>query len=160
MLIRIFLIVFSLLLLACQQNPVDQFEPESLTNDYIHFESGQVRPLAITDDQQFLLATNTPSRTLDIFALNQNEPQWINSIPVGIDPVSVVTKGNYAWVVNHISDNMTVVELAPEPRVLHSIPLGDEPRDLIIAGEKKQYLYVVTAPQRSASPRLFTARFA
>src|SRR3981189_3529993 len=66
------------------------------------FESGQVRPLAITPDKKFLLAVNTPDAKLEIFKINGSALDHRASVPVGLEPVSVAVRNNgEAWVVNH-----------------------------------------------------------
>src|SRR3954464_8924136 len=74
------------------------------------FESGQVRPLAITPDRKFLLAVNTPDAKLEIFRIKNDgleQPAWF---PVGLEPVSVAVRNNgEAWVVNHLSDSVSIV---------------------------------------------------
>ena len=40
-----------------------------------------------------------------------------------------------AWVVNHVSDSVSVVELNDKSsRVKHTLLVGDEPRDIVFAG--------------------------
>ena len=75
-------------------------------------ESGQVRPLAITPDRKFLLAVNTPDAKLELFKITNGGLEHRASIPVGLEPVSVaVRNGEEAWVVNHLSDSVSVIEL-------------------------------------------------
>jgi Asp-tRNA(Asn)/Glu-tRNA(Gln) amidotransferase A subunit family amidase len=60
-----------------------------------------------------VLVCNTAAATLDVFNISGASPVLIGSIPVGLDPVSVrAFDANQAWVVNHISDSVSVVDLA------------------------------------------------
>jgi YVTN family beta-propeller protein len=50
------------------------------------------------------------------------------------------------WVVNHLSDSVSVVDVAADPpRVVRTLLIGDEPRDVIFAGPRD--------PRRSAGGR-------
>src|SRR5690242_19384198 len=74
------------------------------------FESGQVRPLAITPDKAYLLAVNTPDAKLEIFKITPTGLDRRASVPVGLEPVAVAVRNNgEAWVVNHVSDSVTIV---------------------------------------------------
>ena len=72
------------------------------------FESGQVRPLALSPDGQRLYAVNTPDHRLEIFAVQANGLVWMESVPVGMEPVAVAARTNgEVWVVNHRSEEHT-----------------------------------------------------
>jgi YVTN family beta-propeller protein len=104
--------------------------------DFTHFEAGQVHPLAITPDGQRLLAVNTPDDRLVVFDLSTDTPSRIAEIPVGLEPVSVAALSNTeAWVVNQLSDNVSVVDLSTL-NVRASIRVGDEPSDVVFASGK------------------------
>jgi YVTN family beta-propeller protein len=101
---------------------------------FVNFESPQVSPIAITPSGATLLAVNTADNRLEIFALSRGTPVHVKSVPVGLDPVSVRVRNNTeAWVVNHISDSISVVDL-PSGRVVRTITVGDEPADVVFAG--------------------------
>jgi YVTN family beta-propeller protein len=56
------------------------------------------------------------------------------SIPVGLDPVSVRARSSgQAWVVNHVSDSVSVVDLALG-QVVATLATDDEPCDVVFAG--------------------------
>src|SRR5262245_15888055 len=77
------------------------------TNDFLHFESGHVHPLAMTPDGSRLLAVNTADARLTVFSLTGPAPARIAEIPVGLEPVSVAVRNDQeAWVVNHLSDDI------------------------------------------------------
>src|SRR3954465_8533719 len=76
------------------------------------FESGQVRPLALSPDRQHLFAVNTPDNRLEIFRVQSNRLIHTASIPVGVEPVAVAARTDHeVWVVNHLSDSVSVIEL-------------------------------------------------
>ena len=77
------------------------------------FESGQVRPLALSPNGQLLYAVNTPDNRLEIFAVRPYGLQHRASIPVGLEPVAVAARSDdEVWVVNHLSDSVSVVALS------------------------------------------------
>src|SRR5215471_9951177 len=113
------------------------------------FESGQVRPLGITPDKKFLLAVNTPDAKLEIFKIMPNGLDYRTSVPVGLEPVSVAVRSNdEAWVVNHLSDSVSVVRFSDDGRggaVVRTLLVGDEPRDVVFAGPGKTRAFITTA---------------
>jgi DNA-binding beta-propeller fold protein YncE len=104
--------------------------------DFIEFESGPVRPLAMSPDGTRLFAVNTPDARLEIFAIGTGGIAKIGSVPVGLEPVAVAARTNgEVWVVNHLSDSVSIVDVAASPpRVVRTLLVGDEPRDVVFAG--------------------------
>ena len=102
---------------------------------FIEFESGQVRPIAISPDGQTLFAVNTPNGTLEVFSLTAGMPAFRYRVAVGLEPVAVAARNNQeVWVVNHVSDSVSVVSLNGTPHVIRTLLVGDEPRDIVFAG--------------------------
>src|SRR5262249_10847528 len=102
---------------------------------FVEFESGQVRPLAISPDRQTLFAVNTPNGTLEAFDLSSGLPVFQYRVPVGLEPVAVAVRSiSELWVVNHLSDSVSIVSLAGTPHVTRTLLVGDEPRDIVFAG--------------------------
>jgi YVTN family beta-propeller protein len=102
--------------------------------DFVHFESGHVRPAAMTPDGNRLLVVNTPDNRLTVFSLTDTVPIRIAEIPVGMEPVSVAALDNgTAWVVNQLSDDVSIVDLTTM-HVRATIRTGDEPQDVVFAG--------------------------
>ncbi len=101
----------------------------------VNFESAHVHPLELTADGNLLLAVNTADARLEVFTIDaQARPVASGSIAVGIDPVSVRARnGNEVWVVNQLSDTISIVDLASR-RVRASIATGDKPADVVFAG--------------------------
>ncbi|HXJ68173.1 MAG TPA: hypothetical protein VNM39_04655, partial [Verrucomicrobiae bacterium] len=54
-------------------------------NDFVHFESGQVHPLAMTPDGRRLLAVNTADDQLAVFNVTGGAPVLVAEIPVGLE---------------------------------------------------------------------------
>ena len=103
--------------------------------DFIAFESGHVRPLALSADGTKLFAVNTPNNTLEVFNVTPAGLQLAARVPVGLEPVAVaVRNASEVWVVNHLSDSVSVVSLQGTPRVVRTLLVGDEPRDIVFAG--------------------------
>src|SRR5262245_53032274 len=105
------------------------------------FESGQVRPLALSPSGKFLFAVNTPDDRLEVFRIEGHGLQHRASIPVGLEPVAVAARSDdEVWVVNHLSDSISVVELTEGGnggRVVRTLLVGDEPRDIVFGGPGK-----------------------
>jgi DNA-binding beta-propeller fold protein YncE len=112
---------------------------------FIEFESGQVRPLAISSDRTKLFAVNTPNNTLEIFSITSEGLSLRARVPVGLEPVAVAARNDdEVWVVNHLSDSVSVVDLTPAPRVTRTLLVGDEPRDIVFAGSPSR-AFITTA---------------
>src|SRR5262249_57813502 len=104
---------------------------------FVEFESGQVRPLALSPDQTRLFAVNTPDNRLEIFNIDGTGAlSHSGSVSVGLEPVAVAARTNAeVWVVNHLSDSVSIVDVSSSPpRVTRTLLVGDEPRDLVFAG--------------------------
>jgi len=119
------------------------------------FESGQVRPLAFTPNKQLLLATNTPDAKLEVYEVKQNgNLEHVVSVPVGLEPVAVAAHTNQeAWVVNHLSDSVSIVKLdGKQSYVTRTLLVGDEPRDIVFAGPDKSKAFITTAHRGQNAP--------
>src|SRR5262249_29119338 len=115
---------------------------------FVEFESGQVRPLALSPDQTRLFAVNTPDNRLEIFAVGGSGGLvHTGSVPVGLEPVAVAARTNgEVWVVNHLSDSVSVVHVSNNPpRVIRTLLVGDEPRDIVFAGPGGNRAFITTA---------------
>jgi MYXO-CTERM domain-containing protein len=99
------------------------------------FESIPTRPLALSSDGSRLYATNTPDGHLEIFDVSGVTPVRVGSVPVGLDPVAVALRTDgEAWVVNKLSDSVSIVDVAANPpRVKQTLLVGDEPSDVVFA---------------------------
>jgi DNA-binding beta-propeller fold protein YncE len=110
--------------------------PVQAQPSFVTFESGQVRPIALTPDGNTLLAVNTPDNRLEVFSVTGGSLTLTDSIPVGMEPVAVAARNNSEiWVVNHLSDSVSIIDLSATPaQVVRTLLVGDEPRDIVFAG--------------------------
>jgi YVTN family beta-propeller protein len=128
------------------------------------FESGHVRPLAMSPDGTRLFAVNTPDDYLEIFSVAPGTGALTHeaAVPVGLEPVAVAARSNTeVWVVNHLSDSVSIVDVAASPpRVVQTLLVGDEPRDVVFAGTGGTRAFITAAHRgqnRPGDPQLTTA---
>ncbi|WP_437972105.1 hypothetical protein WMF04_23685 [Sorangium sp. So ce260] len=122
---------------------------------YTLFESGQVRPLALSPDGSTLFAVNTPDNRLEVFRVRRGRLEHRGSVAVGLEPVAVAARSDdEVWVVNHLSDSVSVVDVSrpSKPRVVRTLLVGDEPRDIVFAGAGKGRAFITTAHRGQNSP--------
>ncbi len=119
------------------------------SDNYTLFETGQVRPLALSPSGRLLFAVNTPDARLEIFVIAGQKLVHVESVPVGLEPVAVGVKDEgEAWVVNHVSDSVSIVKVGPlglGSHVARTLLVGDEPRDIVFAGPGKRRAFITTA---------------
>jgi DNA-binding beta-propeller fold protein YncE len=116
------------------------------TDNFVLFESGAVRPLALSADGTRLLFTNTPANCLEIYTVSDSGFELESAVMVGLEPVAVAFRDdNEAWVVNHLSDSISIVELGAQPRVTQTLQVGDEPRDIVFAGPQGRRAFITAA---------------
>lgn len=102
--------------------------------NFANWESAQVHPLDLTPSGSKLLAINTADGRLEVFNIASGTFAHITSVPVGVDPVSVRARSDTeAWVVNKISDSVSIVSLATF-NVVATLKTDDEPADVVFAG--------------------------
>ena len=112
--------------------------PAAAQGSFVNFESPPVHPVEMTPDGSTLLVVNTADDRLEVFTLSSGLPVHAASVPVGLDPVSVRARSNTeAWVVNRISDSVSVVDLTNRNVVATLLP-GDEPADVVFAGSPQR----------------------
>lgn len=120
---------------------------------YTLFESGPVRPIAKAGNRIYVV--NTPDNRLEVMKVTSQGLKHEASISVGLEPVSVAVEGNQAWVVNHLSDSVSVIALSgiKKHQVVRTLLVGDEPRDVVFAGPSGQRrAYVTTAHRGQNAP--------
>ena len=126
----------------------------SPSGSFVNFESGQVRPLALSPDGTRLFAVNTPDNRLEIFAVGRGGLSHAGSVPVGMEPVAVAARTDAeVWVVNLLSDSVSIVDVARSPpRVTRTLLTCDEPRDIVFAGPGGDRAFVTTARRGQNCP--------
>ena len=83
---------------------------------FVTFESGPVRPLALSPSGLKLFAVNTPDNRLEVFDVHGGSLSHAHAIPVGMEPVAVAARNDgEVWVVNHLSDSVSIVDVATAP---------------------------------------------
>ena len=134
-------------------------------SSYTLFESGEVRPLALSADGSMLFAANTPANRLEIFSISGQAAQTVSlvaSVPVGLEPVAVALRSpTEVWVVNHVSDSVSIVDISSlqTARVVRTLLVGDEPRDIVFGGPSHDRAFITTAHRgqnSSIDPQLTT----
>lgn len=126
-------------------------------SDFVTFESGQVRPLALSPDGTRLFAVNTPDNRLEIFSVGPGGLTAQASVPVGMEPVAVAARSNSeVWVVNHLSDSVSIVDVSTDPpRVTRTLLVGDEPNDIVFAGPGGNRAFISAAHRGQSAPHPF-----
>ncbi|MFP6582383.1 MAG: beta-propeller fold lactonase family protein, partial [Candidatus Hydrogenedentota bacterium] len=111
---------------------------------FVNYETPHVHPLDISPDGNTLAVVNTPDGYVELFSIDgSGSLTHSNSIKVGIDPVTARWRNNSElWVVNHISDSISIVDVAAglveRTLITYSVqlvgattPNGDEPADVV-----------------------------
>jgi len=103
-----------------------------------HWETPHVHPLELSADGAMLLAVSTPDNRLELFDVSGRMPVGLGAIPVGLAPVSVrLRTPTEAWVVNQVSDSVSIVDLSAGNVVL-TLTTEDEPTDVVFAGSPER----------------------
>ncbi len=123
---------------------------QSPSGAFVNFESGHVRPLALSPDGSRLFAVNTPDNRLAIYNVSAGGLTLAAEVPVGLEPVAVAARTNTeVWVVNHLSDSVSIVSVDTATpalsRVTRTILTCDEPRDIVFAGSGNNRAFVTMA---------------
>jgi YVTN family beta-propeller protein len=123
------------------------------------FDSGLVRPLALSADQTRLFAVNTPDNQLEIFSVGTDSKLTHSAaVTVGLEPVALALRSaSEVWVVNHLSDSVSIVDVGSSPpRVTRTLLVGDEPRDIVFAGPGGNRAFITCAHRGQNSGVPFT----
>ncbi len=117
------------------------------SNGYTNFETEPVHPVALTSDSRYLVALNTFDDRLELFDTQGESLRSIGETTVGLRPVAVALRDKEAWVVNHLSDSVNIVDISEptRPQVTHTLAVGDEPRGIVVAGANHDRIVVATA---------------
>ena len=139
---------------------------------FLNFESGPVRPLVLSPDGRRLYALNTVDHRLEVYrTLRTVRPKrplpgpfqanleerpvldFLGSVFTGLEPVAIAlhpADPNLAFVANHLSDSVSVVEL-DTLQVRATIEVGDEPRGLVVH-QGKVFVACARAPATAPVP--------
>lgn len=103
---------------------------------FVNFESPQSQHALVVDGDR-LYVVNTPDNRLSVFDLTVSPPALLAEIAVGLDPVAVAARPGHpgeVWVVNHLSDDVTVVDVNLGV-ALWSIAVPNEPADILFTND-------------------------
>ena len=114
---------------------------------FTNFETEPVRPLLLSADRKLLFALHTAADRLIIYDTTGERLDMIGTTRVGMRPVALAQYRQTLWVVNHLSDSVSVVDISNprRPTVLYSLRVGDEPRGIAIAGTQHDKVFIATA---------------
>ncbi|MFP6654612.1 MAG: YncE family protein, partial [Myxococcota bacterium] len=119
--------------------------PALAAPEFLAFESGPVRPMALSSDGSELYVVNTPDGQLETYTLFPTGMIRSHSIAVGLEPVAVaVHSSGFIFVVNHLSDSVSIIDPIAR-RVVRTLLVGDEPRDILFAGPSDSRVFITTA---------------
>jgi YVTN family beta-propeller protein len=103
---------------------------------FVNWENHPVHALDLSPDRNLLAVAHTADARVQLFDVSEAEPVSVGHIVVGTDPVSVRFRNDSElWVVNHISDSVSVVDIASR-RVRATLATADEPFDVVFAGTR------------------------
>lgn len=136
---------FALALLAMVLVLVTALPAAAAPPEFLAFESGPVRPMAMSPDGTQLYVVNIPDGALEVFAVDAWGIRHSHSVPVGQEPVAVAARSaTEVWVVNHLSDSVSIVDPVAR-RVVRTLLVGDGPQDVVFAGPGDGRAFVTTA---------------
>jgi YVTN family beta-propeller protein len=120
--------------LVCAAIGLEVDGPAASTNSFVNFETSPVHPVALSPDGSRLAVCNLPDARLELFDVTSGIPISSGSVMVGLDPVTVRFRGNNeVWVVNQISDSVSVIDLSAL-RIVATLNTLDAPADVVFAG--------------------------
>jgi YVTN family beta-propeller protein len=131
------------------------------------FESVPSRPLAVSANGSLLFVLNAPADCLEIFTLRDQRLTLLSTVSVGVDPVAVAQRTDTElWVVNHISDSISIVDIGGRPRVTQTLQVGDAPWDVVFgdngdgkAGTNRKNRAFISAAFRGQNHHQFQTRY-
>jgi len=132
--------------LVCTAVAVSTFAGSSLCSaEFQNFESPPVHPIELSNDGTQLWAVHTADNRLVVFDLTSGStPVRTQEIQVGVEPVTVRQRtATEVWVVNHISDSVSIVDLATAS-IVATLLVGDEPTDVVFAGSPEKAFVCVS----------------
>lgn len=109
---------------------------QSIELPHVNFEHHPIRALDLSPDGRQLAVVHGADRRVQLFDLRGGLPRPDGHVTVGLDPVAVRYRtANELWVVNHLSDSISVIDLA-QRRVVRTLLTADEPQDLVFTAQR------------------------
>ncbi|MEM9302700.1 MAG: hypothetical protein AAGE01_11340 [Pseudomonadota bacterium] len=103
---------------------------------FVNWENHPVRALDLSPDGRLLAATHTADARVQLYDVSEGRAVRAGHVMVGLDPVGVRFRtAAELWVVNHISDSVSIVDVASRT-VVRTLATGDEPFDVVFAGNR------------------------
>ena len=113
---------------------------------FVNFETAPVHPMDLHLETGILALCNLPDARLELFDVRGDAPAAVGQVPVGLDPVTVRFRTSQeAWVVNHISDSISIVDVTAQ-RVVHTLRTLDTPTDVVFAGNPLRAFVACSRP--------------
>ncbi len=108
------------------------------SSGFVNFETPPVHPIDLSPDGNTMAICNLADYRVEIFDLSSGTPEHTQSIPVGVDPVTVRFRTNSeVWSVNHVSDSIGIIDLNIGA-VVQTVKTQDEPCDVVFAGSPEK----------------------
>ena len=105
---------------------------------FVNFETAPVHPIELSPDGRTLAVCNLPDARIELFDVTEDVPVALGSVTVGLDPTSIRFRTtNEIWVVNQLSDSISVVDLNAR-RVVATLATLDAPADVVFAGSPRR----------------------
>jgi len=141
----------------------DTSGPPLPASDYTLFEADPVRPIAVLEQSRRVAVANAVDDYVELVAVDRDGSlSACGGVRVGLRPVALAVVKESArlaelWVVNHISDSISVVRVDTErcaATVIDTLHVGDEPRDIVLAtgADGRQSAFVTTAHRGQHHP--------
>ena len=105
----------------------DAVTDDGIAGSVTVFNSGPVRPIALSADGKRLFVTNRPAHSLEIYAVDGDTLRRASTVAVGLEPVAVAVaerNANEVWVVDHLPDSVSMVRLDGTARALRTLQVG------------------------------------
>ena len=133
------MVFFLLSLFACSSAPssskYSRLDTSVASDGFTNFETESARPLALSPDGRYLFALDTAEKRLEIRDAQDEPLLSAGETAVGLRPVAIAWRGLESWVVDHLLDSVSVVDVRnpSRPRVARALPVGDLPRRIVVS---------------------------
>jgi len=112
----------------------------------------QSSPIALTDDDRFLVNVNPDANTITVFDVSSDQPEKLDEIEVGRDPssVAIAPDGNRAFIANAFDGTISVIRLKNPSniKIIDTLPVGAEPMAVALS-PNGTWLYVANSASNS-----------
>jgi hypothetical protein len=141
----------------------DTSGPALPAGDYTLFEADPVRPIAVLERSRLVAVANAVDDYVELVSVDRDGSlTTCGGVRVGLRPVALAVvketrRAAELWVVNHLSDSISVVRVDTErcdAALIDTLHVGDEPRDIVLAtgADGRQSAFVSTAHRGQHHP--------